>query len=176
MKLTPPTLEQLKDATLKMEMDHAKAVGLSSRDAEAENVRMLERSEQLAKTQPSAPKKSKEERKEEVRGRVVKRSFQEDERWNKPKQCRCERCIGCRRRLRIVEIMQKARHDPFLGGLAQKLMFASLQASGGVGAFAGLSKPEREKRLNACVNEVCDASVKALGGWRKFVPPPAERR
>lgn len=176
MKIVPPTLEELKDSTLKMEMDHAKAVGLSSREAEAENVRMLERSEQLAKAQPIAPKKTKQERKDELRGRVVKRSFQEESKWNKPKQCRCERCIGCRRRLRIVEIMQKARQDPFLGGLAQKLMLASLQASGGTGSFAGLSKPECERRLNAAVNEACDASVKILGQWRKFVPPIAKGR
>lgn len=159
----------VKDRTLKMEIDHAKAVGLSTRDAEAENAKMLERSAHIAAEQSAAPRKKAQpnaghDERLTQRG-ITKRAVAKE----KPptKRCSCGRCTGCMRSQRIMLIMQRGKEDDALAVLAKKLMVVSLQASAGTGPFVGLGKKDRERALHSYVDAACDASVTKLGAWRR---------
>jgi hypothetical protein len=157
----------VKERTLKMEIDHARAVGLSLRDAEAENIRLLERTEQIAKNTPAPAKKQKQNigHNERLTQRgVTKRAVGREK--PESKRCSCGRCAGCMRAQRIMLIMQRGREDSSIGDLAKKLMLVSLQASSGTGQFLGLNKRDRERALHVYVDAVCDASARLLGAWR----------
>lgn len=153
----------VKEHTLKMEVEHAQAVGLSLRDAEAENVRMLERSAQIAKAKPQKPKNVGHQERKAHRG-VTTRSVSAKE--EKPKGCKCGLCNACKRAQRISLIMQMGRQNSVLGDLAKKLMVVSLQASSGTGQFLGLNKRDCARALHTYVDAACDASVPVLGRWR----------
>lgn len=165
MKPAAPTLAELKDATLKMEVDHAKAVGLPLRVAEAENIRMLERSEQIAKVaRPAKPKKNVGHQERKAHRGVTTRAVKSE--TPAPKGCHCGFCGACKRAQRISQIMQLGRQNSTLGDLAKKLMVVSLQASANTGPFLGLSKRDCARALHTYVDAACDASVPVLGRWR----------
>jgi len=156
----------VKDRTLKMEIEHAKAVGLSLRDAEVENRRLLERTEQIAKAaqQQTSKKRNVGNAERQARRGVTKRAVADI--GDVQARCSCGRCIGCMRSKRIMLIMQRGREDSTIGEIAKKLMVVSLQASAGKGPFLGLDRKDRERALHAYVDAACDASVRLLGAWR----------
>lgn len=157
----------VKERTLKMEIDHAIALGLPLAYAEAENVRLLERAEQIAKATPrkiDKPKKNIGHNERLLQRGVTKRAA--DKQYDEPKRCKCGVCPGCKRAHRIVLIMQMGRQNKTLGDLAKKLMLVSLQASSGTGRFSGLNKRDTARALHAYVDAACDASVRELGAWR----------
>lgn len=160
----------VKDRTLKMEIDHAKAVGLPLRAAEAENLRMLERSERIARDSKPAPKKDKPAaitpnmgRKKRVQERgVTVRAVDSKIRVPKPSPCgRCGVCRNCMRERRVLLIMQKRKDDAFLAGLAKGLIEAAM----GVGRYALLSKRDYDRAVTAACEAACEASIPRLGRW-----------
>jgi hypothetical protein len=162
VKLTPPTIVEIKDATLKMEIEHAKAVGLSLRDAEAENVRQLERSEQIAKEAKPTAKNAGSRIRRAQRG-VTTRVVDTKLAVPKPSPCgRCGTCRNCMRERRVLLIMQKRKEDPMLARLAAKLIEAAMR----LGRFRFLTGKDYDRAVTACATDACDASMSKLGEWR----------
>lgn len=166
----------VKETTLKMEVEHAKRVGLPLRVAEAENLRLLERSEQIAKSQKPATKKKpaavtadmpRKGHRQRVleRGVTVKKAGPEISLLKLSPCGRCGTCRNCMRERRVLLIVQKRKDDAFLGALANRLFIAGLHASARVGKFKGLSKRDVDRALTVQAESACDASVRLLGNW-----------
>lgn len=169
----------VKDRTLKMEIDHAKAVGLPLRHAEAENLRLLDRAERIArdskpaprKTKPAAitpdmPRKGHRQRMLE-RGVTIKQATPEVSILKLSPCGRCGTCRNCMRERRVLLIVQKRKDDAYLAHLAGNLFMAGLHASARTGKFKGLVKRDVDRKLTAMAEEACDLSVSRLGEWRR---------
>lgn len=166
----------VKDRTLKMEVDHAKAVGLPIRVAEAENTRLLERSERIERDKKPATKKDKPAaatpnmgRKARVaeRGVTVKAAKPELSILKLSPCGRCGLCRNCQREKRVMLIVSKRKEDRFYKALADSLFLFTLNCSGGLGRFADMRKRDRDRAITAKAEEVCDASVLRLGEWKR---------
>lgn len=163
MKPSPPTIAQIKDVTLKMEVDHAKAVGLSLRAAEAENLRMLERSERIARDAKPEPKKNTGRVARANQRGVTSRVVSPNIKVPKPSPCgRCGVCRNCMRERRVLLIMQKRKDDAFLAKLSKSLVEAAL----GVGRYALLTKRDYDRAVTAACEDACNASIPRLGEWK----------
>lgn len=155
----------VKDRTLKMEIEHAQLVGLTLRDAEAENARLLARAEQKAKESgpvvkpPRTPSIAREQRHAE---RGITRKAPKKARL----ECACGLCVPCRRKLRVLAIFQHRAADPGMKMLGDDLFAAFLGASTGVGSYKGLSKRDAKRALSIKIDAICDRSVYKLGAWR----------
>lgn len=166
----------VKDTTLKMEMEHAKRVGISTRDAEAENARMLERSARIAADATPAKKKGKpaavtpnmgHAQRKKQRG-VTTRFAKPEISLLKLSPCgRCGVCRNCMRERRVLLIVQKRKDDAFLRALSDSLFMFTLRASGGFGEFKFLSKRDIDRAITAKAEETCNLSIPRLGEWRK---------
>lgn len=165
----------VKERTLKMEIDHAKAVGLPLRVAEAENLRMLERSERIARENKPAPKKQKAAitpnmgRGQRVHERgVTVKSAKPEVSILKLSPCgRCGLCRNCQREKRVMLIVSKRKTDQAMKRLADALFLYTLNASAGRGQFALMNKRDIDRAITAKAEEVCDASVRLLGEWKR---------
>jgi hypothetical protein len=169
VKLKPPTLEELKDRTLKMEVEHAKRLGLPLRFAEQENVRLLERSEQIAKESKPAPKKKPNighAQRKERRG-VTTRVAQPLVRAAALSPCgRCGTCRRCKREKRIFAMSQKAKQGDLKFALVLwRLGMYAQQAQDGTGPFVGVSPRDANRMVIRRLEEVCDATVRTMGPW-----------
>jgi hypothetical protein len=168
VKVEPATADDLKDRTLKMEIDHAKAVGLPLRVAEAENARMLERSERIARDAKAAVPRPRPSREHRVNARgVTTKTAKPEVSLLKQSPCgRCGICRNCMRERRVLLIIQKRKEDRFLGSLSDALFIYTLRANAGWGEFALLSKPDVSRAIAAKAEEVCNLSVPRLGEWK----------
>lgn len=159
-----PTIEEVKDATLKMEVEHAQRLGLPTRVAEAENVRMLERSERIAKDAKPAPAKRTDHQQRKADRGVTSKTAKPELSILKLSPCgRCGTCRNCFREKRVLLIIQKRKEDRFLGRLAQTLISAALR----VGKYSLLSERDFSRAIAATAEEACNLSVPRLGEWRK---------
>lgn len=169
----------VKEYTLKMEVEHAQRLGLSSRHAETENQRLLERSAQIAKDKkPTAAKKrkpaaitpeqSRKTRAERKAARgVTVRHAKPLVAGAKLSPCgRCGTCRRCKREKRIFAMSLKAREGDlkFAVVLWQLAMYAQ-QAQDGTGRFVGVKPADANRMVIARLEEVCDATVKTMGPW-----------
>lgn len=160
---SPPTIEEIKAATLKMEVEHARRLGLPTRVAEAENVRMLERSERIAKDAKPAPKNTGHQRRKVDRG-VTTRTVSPHVRQLKPSPCgRCGLCRNCMRERRVLLIMQKRKEDRFFAGLAKTLVEAAMR----LGRFQHMVKRDYDRAVAATCEVACNLSIPRLGEWLK---------
>lgn len=166
----------LKETTLKMEVDHAKAVGLPLRVAEAENLRMLERSERIAKDSKPAPAKKQKaaitpnmgrSQRVKERGVTVKAAKPELSILKLSPCGRCGLCRNCQREKRVMLIASKRKTDTYMKALSDSLFLFVLNASAGMGRFADMPKRDRDRAIAAKATEVCDASIRLLGEWKK---------
>lgn len=172
--LHPDHERWVKDRTLKMEVDHAKAVGLPLRVAEAENLRMLERSERIARDAKPAPKKEPAAitpnmgRRQRVKERGVTVKAAKEISLLKLSPCgRCGTCPNCMRERRVLLIVQKRKEDRFLKSLADSLFLFTINCSAGIGRFGDLTKRDRDRAIAAKAEEVCNLSVPRLGEWKR---------
>lgn len=80
----------------------------------------------------------------------------------------CGACVRCRREARVRQIMSHAlREDtPTLTRMAWELVTLGLSAGGGMGRFADLSAPDRNRVITRAIEDVADRSVPVLGAWR----------
>ena len=165
----------VKEHTLRMEVEHAKVVGLGLRHAESENIRLLERMEALAREQKpkqaARPRKSRQqrmlERAVEVREALPRRG---EMTWLSSSPCgRCGLCVACRREKRILAISQRAtqQKDPWSLKVMWGIVLFMNRINGGAGEYRGLSKADINRRVTAEAERVCDESVKFFGEWRK---------
>lgn len=154
----------VKDRTLKMEIEYAQLVGLTLRDAEAENARMLARAEQKAKEAPpviAKPSPLAREQRHAARG-ITRKAPKKV----KP-ECACGVCIPCRRKMRVAAIFQRRKSgDMTMKQFADDLFTSFLAATTSKGAFAGLRPKDAKRALAAKVDRICDASVFLMGAWR----------
>jgi hypothetical protein len=155
----------VKDRTLKMEIEHAQLVGLTLRDAEAENARMLARAEQKAKEAgPAIKTKAPISRDREMRHATRGITRKAPKKAKKP-ECACGLCVPCRRKMRVLAIFQR-RQDPAIKAFGDNLFTSFLAATTGKGEFAGLRPGDAKRALTARIDRICDASVFLMGTWR----------
>jgi hypothetical protein len=153
----------VKETTLKMEVDHAKAVGLPLRHAEAENLRLLERSERIASdSKPVAEPRRKPARERIADKGVTVRAAKPEISILKMSPCgRCGTCRNCMRERRVLLIMQKRKDDKFLAQIAAGLVCAAMR----MGKYANLSKRDYDRAVAATAEAACEASIPRLGKW-----------
>lgn len=172
----------VKETTLKMEVEQAKRAGLPLSFAEANNRRLLERAERIAKDKPNAlTKKTSQQKRTEEEERQVRKSrlqrLQERAVTIKAAQplvsplklspCgRCGTCRPCMRERRVLKIIEKSREgDLVMLNLAWQMTATAVDANGGAGRFAGMNKEDRDRIVAAKAESICDQSVRWLGKW-----------
>lgn len=155
----------VKEKTLRMEIEHAQLVGLTLRDAEAENARMLARAEQRAKD--AIPIKSKAPPSEARAQRHATRGITRCAPKKQKRECICGRCVPCKRKMRVLAIFQRrTAGDVAMRALGDDLFVAFLAATTSKGAFVGMKPKDAKRALVTKIDGICDRSVPALGSWR----------
>lgn len=159
----------VKETTLKVEVEHAKRIGRSFRDAETENAYWLQRAEAKAREAKSvlshAPRKPRQQRLAE-RGVTIGPPRKEISILKLSPCGRCGTCQNCMRERRVLSIMQKRKDDAFIAGLATRLVAAAFAHSTHSGKFFELSKQDADRMLTGLVEEVCNQSVPKMGDWK----------
>lgn len=169
----------VKDRTLRMEIEHAKRVGLPLRVAEAENIRLLERADQIAKSSapeaggsgprsiaPDMARRPSRVARNRDRGITIKKAAPEISILKLSPCGRCGVCRNCMRERRVLLVIQKRHDSAYLGALAGRLFIATIHAGARSGKFKGLRKADINRALTAEAEAVCDASIRWLGEWR----------
>jgi len=173
----PDHARWVKETTLKHEVDHALSIGLSSRHAETENMRQLER---LAnrKQKPKKPKKAKKiDTAEQLAKQGVTQRVAPAKVLPPMPPCKlCGQCVRCKRELRMSQIMTKARQqDPKALLLVQELVAIGFAASArkdykdSIGRelpFSRLKGHDYNRAVTAGAEWVCDRSTSFMGQWR----------
>lgn len=169
----------VKERTLQMEIEHAKRLGLPLHAAEAENQRLLERSERIAKDKPQkltkrkaapaiTPQTSRASRLQRLQERAVTiKAAQPDISPLKLSPCgRCGTCRRCMRERRILAIVEKARAgDRNMLMLAWQITATTLDAKGGAGRFMNMTPEDANRVVIAKAEQVCDMSIRWMGPW-----------
>lgn len=169
----------VKEKTLRMEIEHARVLGIPLRIAEAENVRMLERSERIAKETPQkltkkrkphgvldAQGRTSRQQRNRERGVIVKPATPEVKPVKLSPCGRCQKCLACRREQRAMLIIHRRKENRGLDMLALRMFVTALHSKAGSGKFKGLSKRDTDRAVSADVETICDESVRWLGAWR----------
>lgn len=163
----------VKERTLQMEVEHAERLGLTFRDAEAENLRQLERSEAIAKAAPivtpatnrQAPRDGHGER--VAKRGVFKRAPKPTVRNARLSPCgRCGLCRHCKIERRLFLMCQKAKaKDLKYVVVMWRLGMMGEQAAKRIGPFFGMSKRDADRKLVRILEDACDATVPSMGPW-----------
>lgn len=176
----PDHARWVKEQTLRREVEHAKTLGLSTRDAETANIRNLERlAARKRERRFAAPKKPQPKPQPDKQtlseSGVVKRIAPAKALPVSP--CgHCGVCHNCRRERRMSLILDKARKgDTKLLALAWEItgLVMACQArnryqdlTGARYDFHELTPRNRIRARNAGIDAACDRSVPLLGNWR----------
>lgn len=161
----------VKDHTLRMEIEHAKRVGIPLRVAEAENARLLERSERVARDSAGKPvaKPQRQSRvhRQQLRG-VRTRAAKPTVPAAKLSPCgRCGVCRACMRERRVLKIIEKHRTgDQFMTSLMLELTATLMNAMRGIGKFRGVTPDVSDRMVERETESICDRSIRWLGEWR----------
>lgn len=170
----------VKETTLAMEIEQAKRMGVPLSVAERENQRLLERADRIAKDGPQKLTKKKhapgtgqdiEERKSRLQRlqerAVTIRAAQPMVSPLKLSPCgRCGTCRACMRERRVLLIIEKSRQgDRIMLNLAWQMTATAIDANGGVGRFATMSKADRDRVVAQKAEDICERSVRWLGAW-----------
>ena len=159
-----------KDTTLKMEIEHAKRLGIPLRHAEAENVRLLELHDRTVResrpVEKRKPKPVGTPPQEAHRG-VIRRPARPEKikKVNLSPCGHCGTCRACRRTSRTMAIIHRRKETPALDTLALRMFVAALQAQSQIGKFKGLTKRDADRALTVEIESICDESVRQLGAW-----------
>jgi hypothetical protein len=173
----PDPARWVKEQTLKIEVANAKNFGLSSRHAEIENTRQLER---LA-NRKRKPKKPKPARKDWTPEQLAKQGVTVREAPKKapPKlpPCRlCRQCVWCKRAIRVSHIGMLARQEDLRARALQDelnaIMIAAITRKDYRDAlarelpFSRITGHDVDKAVTMGIEWVCDRSVNFMGQWR----------
>lgn len=158
----------VKETTLAMEVRHAQIMGGTFRDAEAENIRLLERAEALARNAKPAAAKPRADRKQRIADRgVTARHAAPAVHISKLSPCgRCGVCRNCKREKRVYLIIQNRKTDKLCASLADEMFLSALRINAGMGEFRFMGKAERDRAITVKAESVCDRSVKRFGAWQ----------
>jgi hypothetical protein len=157
-----------------MEIEHAKRLGLPLRHAEAENQRLLERTERELAGKPKAPAKKRApvvdnqrlSRQMHDAARGVTRRAAAPIVAPKPPPCKhCGTCRLCLRTKRVMTIIHRRKESAALDSLALRMFVTALQAQAAIGRFKGLSRRDADRAHVVELESICDASVRYLGAW-----------
>lgn len=153
----------VKERTLAMEVAHAQRMGGTFRDAEAENARLLQRMEALARNEKPTIAKPRRSRQE----RMLERAVEVREALPRPKTLtwlgsspcgRCGTCRACMRERRVLAISHLAtqQRDPWAMSSMWKISLLLLKLTG---------RADAAKRATVAAEKLCDESVKRMGAW-----------
>lgn len=173
----PDHARWVKEQTLKLEIDNARARGLSFRDAETENTRQLER---LAnrKRRPPAPKKAKriDTPEQLAKEGVTVRPAPKRKAPPMPPCKLCRVCVWCKRAIRVSMIGVKARQQDLralsLQNELNAIVFAASSrrdyrdALGRELPFSRITGIDVDKAVTQGIEWVCDRSIPFMGQWR----------
>lgn len=173
----PDHARWVKEQTLKVEAEYAQKLGLSSRVAEIENQRQLERlaNRKQKPRKPKAPKKI--DSPEAVAAAGVTQRVAPKRRPIAIPSCKwCGLCLRCKREMRLSMITAKARElDQRAIALTAELVAIGFAANGrrdyrdALGRelpFSRLKGHDRDKAVTQGAEWVCDRSVSFMGQWR----------
>lgn len=162
----------VKDHTLRMEIEHAKRVGIPLRVAEAENARLLERTARISqdahqKQSVTAQPRASRAQRQRLRG-VRTRAAKPTVPAAKLSPCgRCGVCRACMRERRVLKIIQKHRTgDQFMTSLMLELTATLMNAMRGIGKFRGVTPDVSDRMVERETESICDRSIRWLGEWR----------
>lgn len=166
----------VKETTLAMEVEHARRLGRSVRDAEIENAHWLQRSEEIAREAkaPTAPAKpglrKRLTREERLAQSPVTRTVAKGpgRTWKNTSPCgRCGVCRGCKREKRIYAIALAARRDgdKAYSEALNQLWLHSMAVEGRTGPYAGMTKRDANRILVRRMEDLCDSTTLQMGPW-----------
>jgi hypothetical protein len=173
----PDHARWVKEQTLKMEVDNAKALGLSSRHAEIENSRQLERMANR-KRKPKKPKKVRKDWTSEQLAKegVTVRPAPIRKAPPMPPCKLCRICVWCKRAIRVSHIGLRARQQDLQARALQDelnaIMVAALTRKDYRDAlarelpFSRIIGHDVDKAVTQGIEWVCDRSVNFMGQWR----------
>lgn len=167
----------VKEQTLKQEIRHAQMLGLSSRHAETENSRQLERLAARAHKKRAPRRPTKVDAPEQLAKEGVTVRKAQRRRLAPMPPCRlCRRCVWCKRSLRMSQIATKAKQlDTKAVNLMLELTAVQMAASRGTDyrdaigrelPFSRLRGHEVDRAVTQGIEWVCDRSVSFMGQWR----------
>ena len=174
----PDHARWVKEQTLAIEARHAQSVGLSSRDAETENLRQLERlANRARKPRKQKPRKVATPSAEQLAKEGVTVRVAPKRTAPKLPPCKlCRTCLWCKRAIRVSYIGVKARQQDTRALALQNelnaIMFAALGQKdyrdeiGRELPFSRLTGKDVDKAVTAGIEWVCDRSVSFMGQWR----------
>lgn len=174
----PDHARWVKERTLAIEVRHAQNLGLPARVGEAENARLLQRMDALARNERSAvapPTRSRiidpskvewEERRRAAAGVVRRKLKQRTVRDISP--CgRCGTCRACMRERRVQVICKLAlKQDVAATTLVTKLLGTISDANACRGRFEAMAQRDRDRAVERVTEDVCDATIPTMGEWR----------
>jgi hypothetical protein len=159
-----------------MEVEHAKRLGRSSRDAETENAYWLQRAENLAREKPARQPKPEKVRKRKTREeRLAERPVERRvargpvRTWKNTSPCgRCGLCRACKREKRIyaVALAAKREDNKQYREALNTLWLHSMSAQNRTGVYAGMSKRDALRMLVRRLEDFCDSTIVRMGAWR----------
>jgi hypothetical protein len=173
----PDHARWVKEHTLKMEVEHARSIGQSTRDAETHNIRNLERLSNR-KQKPKKPKKvipvpTAEKLAKEG---VTVREAPARKAPPMPPCKLCRTCVWCKRAIRVSMIGIKSRQQDLKARALQDELTAIMMAAIGrrdykdaLGRelpFSRIVGKDVDKAVTQGIEWVCDRSASFMGQWR----------
>jgi hypothetical protein len=174
----PDHARWVKESTLAIEANHARASGLSIRAAETENMRQLERlSNRKVKPRKQKPAKKIDTAEQLAKQGVTQRVAPAKVLPPMPACKLCGQCIWCKRTFRVSQLATKARQqDPKASALILELaaVMMAAQAKRDYKDAIGRELPFSRLRLASDIDRavtqgmewVCDRSTAFMGQWR----------
>jgi hypothetical protein len=173
----PDHARWVKEQTLKIESEYAKSLGLSSRAAETENTRQLERMANR-KRRKAKPKKARSDwTPEQLAKEGVTVREAPKRRAPKLPPCKlCRVCVWCKRAIRVSHIGLRARQQDTRARALQDelnaIMVAALTRKDYRDAlsrelpFSRITGHDVDKAVTMGIEWVCDRSIPFMGQWR----------
>lgn len=173
----PDHARWVKDKTLKMEIEQARSIGQSVRDAETSNMRHLERlsNRKQKPKKPKAPKRIETPEQLAATGVTVRKAPARKAPPLPP--CKlCRTCLWCKRAIRVSMIGIKSRQQDLKARALQDELTAIMMAAIGrrdykdaLGRelpFSRIVGKDVDKAVTQGIEWVCDRSASFMGQWR----------
>jgi hypothetical protein len=173
----PDHARWVKEQTLAIEANHARATGLSFRAAESENMRALERLANRKRKPQKKKKTAATPTAEQLAKEGVTVKAAPKRKAPKLPPCKlCRVCVWCKRALRVSHIGLRARQDDLRARTLQDelnaIMIAAIRcrdyrdALGRELPFSRITGTDVDKAVTQGIEWVCDRSTTFMGQWR----------
>jgi hypothetical protein len=173
----PDHARWVKEQTFKIEAENARNLGLSSRVAEIENTRQLERLAARKRRKPVTKKARRIDTPEQLAKEGVTVKAAPKRKAPKLPPCKlCRVCVWCRRAIRVSHIGLRARQNDLravdLQNELNAIMIAAISRKDYRDAiarelpFSRITGHDVDKAVTQGIEWVCDRSVSFMGQWR----------